>query len=178
MKLASLHTGLHLTLNDVPFTINRILEGGECYLERKSDLAIVKKTKQELMIALYQGTLIIHGKHVAPANPARSEIDLSGLDSDSLQAVLRKYHYIKLARDLHGNELSKSHIDRVICLGAARLGDDNPPSLTSVYRWWRSWKDSGYDIRVLVNKTSGAKGSRRFKGVVRNPESKASIACN
>ena len=48
MKLASLHTGLHLTLNDVPFMISRILEGGECYLERKSDLALVKKRNRNL----------------------------------------------------------------------------------------------------------------------------------
>ena len=74
-------------MNDVPFMISRILEGGECYLERKSDLAVVKRTKQELMTALYQGELIIHGNNVASVNSERSEIDLSGLDSDSQQAV-------------------------------------------------------------------------------------------
>ncbi|EKF9831592.1 transposase [Vibrio cholerae] len=166
MKLASLHTGLHLTLNDVPFMISRILEGGECYLERKSDLAVVKRTKQELMTALYHGELIIHGNNAASANSARSEIDLSGLDSDSQQAVLRKYHYVKLLRDLHGVQPSKVHLEGVIRLGAERLGDEYSPSVPSVYRWWRNWKSSGYDIRALINKPSGFKGTRKFKGVV------------
>ncbi|RBM48469.1 integrase [Vibrio tarriae] len=166
MKLASLHTGLHLTLNDVPFMISRILEGGECYLERRSDLAIVKRMKQELMTAFYQGELIIHGKSAAPTKQARSEIDLSGLDYDCQQAVLRKYHYIKLARDLHGNTLSKNHLGDIIRVGAESLGDENPPSVPSVYRWWRSWKASSYDIRVLVNKPSGSKGMKKLKGVV------------
>ena len=146
--------------------ISRILEGGECYLERKSDLALVKKTKQELMTALYQGTLIIHGKHVTPADSSRCEIDLSGFDNDSQQAVLRKYHYVKLLRDLHGDQPSKIHLEGVIRLGAERLGDECPPSVPSVYRWWRNWKRSGYDIRALMSKPSGFKGTRKFKGVV------------
>jgi putative transposase len=150
----------------VPFTINRILEGGECYLERKSDLAVVKKTKQDLMTALYQGELIIHGWNVAITKPSRSEIDLNGLDSESQKSVLRKYHYVKIAKDLHGDQISKNHLDSVIQLGAERLGDEKPPSVSSVYRWWRNWKDSGYDIRVLVNKPSGFKGTRKFKGVI------------
>ena len=117
------------------------------------------------MTALYQGTLIIHGKHVIPANTARSEIDLSGLDNDSQQAVLRKYHYVKLLRDLHGDQSSKIHLEGVIRLGAERLGDECPPCsiCLSVVG---NWKRSGYDIRALMSKPSGFKGTRKFKGVV------------
>lgn len=159
-----MHTGLHLTLNDVPFTINRILEGGECYLERKSDLAVVKRSKQELMTALYDGELVIHGRDVAPPVDSRTGIDLSDLDSKSQKSVLRKYHYVKLAREVHGEKISKNYLDEVIHSGAEMLGDMQPPSISSVYRWWSSWKASDYDIRSLVNKPSGSKGIRRFKG--------------
>lgn len=151
-------------MNDVPFTINRILEGGECYLERKSDLAVVRRTKQDLMMALYQGHLVIHGNDAPVVNTLRSELDLNSLSDKDQELVLRKYHYVKLAREMCGDQVSKNHLDEVIKSGAEVLDDVKPPSISSVYRWWSKWKRSDYDIRVLVNKPSGSKGIRRFKG--------------
>lgn len=140
------------------------MEGGACYLERKSDLAVVMRSKKELMTAFYQGDLIIHGRDASKLNNSRSEIDLNGLDDKSQEAALRKYHYVKIAREMHGERISKTYLNEVIHLGAEMLGDERPPSISSVYRWWSKWKASDYDIRALVNKPSGSKGIRRFKG--------------
>ncbi|MVF14234.1 transposase [Ketobacter sp. MCCC 1A13808] len=166
MKLASLRTGLHLTLNDVPFIVNRILETGDCYLERKSDLAVVKRSKTQLMDAFFNGELVIHGKDVVPKTNHRSEVDINGFTENNQRLVMRKYHYVKAARDILGEIPVKNELDIVIERVSEKLDDDNPPSESSVYRWWRSWRENHYDIGVFVNKSPGPKGLRKFKGTV------------
>lgn len=166
MKLASLHIGLSLTLNETPFTVSRILEGGECYLERRSDLAIVMKTKEELIDAFYDGDLVLDGKDVIPSSALRSEIDLNGVSEENQQLIMRKYLYVKAARDLLGDTPQKDKLQDVIDKVSEQLADASSPSVSSVYRWWRKWRDADYDIRSLANKLSGSKGIRKFKGVV------------
>lgn len=166
MKLASLHTGLSLTLNETPFTVSRILEGGECYLERKSDLAIVMKTKEQLISAFYDGDLVLNGKDVNPSSVLRSEIDLNGVSEENQRLIMRKYLYVKTARDLLGDTPQKVKLQSLIDKVSEQLADVSSPSVSSVYRWWRNWRNSDYDIRALANKSSGSKEIRKFKGAV------------
>lgn len=153
-------------MNDVPFIVNRILEDGACYLERKSDLAVIKRTKNELRDALSDGNLVIHGNETPNKSNDRSDVDINGLAPESQRLVMRKYHYVKAARSFLGEMVSRNELDTVIDRVAEQLCDDNPPSVSSVYRWWRSWKQCNYDPRVLADKQRGAKGTRKFKGTV------------
>lgn len=153
-------------MNNVPFIVNRILENGDCYLERKSDLAVIKRTKHELRDALSDGDLIIHGNEAVRKSNDRSDVDIKGLPQVDQRLVMRKYHYVKAARSMLGEKVSKIELETVITMVAEQLSDDNPPSVSSVYRWWRSWKQCNYDPRVLASKQRGAKGTRKFKGTV------------
>ena len=168
MKLASLHTGLHLTLNKVPFMVHRILENGEYYLEKQSDLAIVVRTKEQLKQAFFDGEMVVHGKCSEKYNPERDNVDLTGLPQKDQKTILRKYQYIKEARSLLGDMPTKKNLEGVIDYVADILDDKAPPSVSSVFRWWKSWEDNNHDLYSLNNKKTGSNKARKIKGVVRS----------
>ncbi|MEQ1546067.1 hypothetical protein [Methyloglobulus sp.] len=69
MKLASLHSGQDLILDNVPYRLIRILEDGQCQLERKSDLALSSYSKQELLGLIASGKLILCGQESVTTLP-------------------------------------------------------------------------------------------------------------
>jgi putative transposase len=167
MKLASLHTGQHLTLKGVPFKIERIIESGEHYLERISDGAMIVKKKNEIVSSYTSGSLIFDGKESSYEVSTQSELDLSSLALEKQKQALRKYYYVKEVSILLGDIPTKTNLYKVIKKVSIRLEDDQNPSVYSVYRWWKNWVDANKDIRVLINKTSGRKGTRKYRGAVR-----------
>lgn len=166
MKLAYFHTGLHLILDNVPCIINRIIETGECHLERKSDAGIMVRRKSDLLESFFNGDLIIEGKEFSEGSRSDIDVDLSGLDEGDRKAVLRKYHYVKIAEELLGETPTKTKLDKAIEAASKKIDDTKPPGVSSVYRWWRKWLDNHNDILALVNRSRGPKGSWKIKGTV------------
>ncbi|MCO7226633.1 Mu transposase C-terminal domain-containing protein [Pleionea sp. CnH1-48] len=168
MKLASFHTGLHLTLNAVPYRIERILENGECYLERLTDLAIIKRTKSDLSKALTDGELILQGKNIINENSNHTPSDLSSFPEKEQKSIMRKYIYVEEACKQLGKNPTKINLECVVNYVANLIEDKHKPSFHSVYRWWKKWKLAEKNISALADRKSGKRGSKKFKGHIQS----------
>jgi len=167
MKVASFHTGLRLTLNSTRYRIDRILVSGECYLERLSDCGVLVKTKPELAALLATGELILESPNNRESNSdaglsSRAARDLKALSKSQREEVLRKYEYIKESICRLGKEPKAAGLEPVIGSVSANIGEIRPPSVTTVYRWWRRWLESGQDLMCLVPQYQKPSPQRKF----------------
>lgn len=164
MRINYFHAGLYLTLNDVAFRIERIFESGDCILERMTDHAIVQRSKVELMKLFEEGMIRFEGNEAnKEGNKNRNSIDVASLPEDQQKIVLRKREYIIGAEKILGKKPTKINIEIAINKVADLLNDKNIPSVSSVFRWWKSWVKSDNNILCLLNKKSGSFKTRRFK---------------
>lgn len=167
MKLASFHVGLHLILNNIPYRIDRIFTSGMCILERLSDHALLTHSKEELMANFSEGNLIIDGDERTSINKKNHfSRDLASLTEIAQKCVLRKKEYVTAAILSLGEVPTKINLERVIRNTSEYIQDKNTPSMSSVLRWWKKWKQSNQNIMSLVDKKSGSSKSRKFNGKV------------
>ncbi|MCK9621783.1 MAG: DDE-type integrase/transposase/recombinase [Methylobacter sp.] len=165
MKLASLHTGQDLILNNVPYRLIRMLEDGQCQLERKSDLALSSYSKQELLGFLSTGQLVLCGQQSLIAtteNDLRFDCDLSAYPEAIQQQVFYRFNYVKKADELYGENVTCQGLSRVIKSVAQECNDPHPPSPLTVYRWWKRWIKADRSITVLIKNKRGPKNKRRI----------------
>ena len=170
MKVVSFHTGLHLTLNSVPYRIDRILAEGDCYLERLSDGALLRKSKPELVGLLSSGELVLQAlgagnkKESSPTESpeSRARADLLRLSGVERAEVLRKYKYIKEAIQHRGDKPTANGLNAVIAEASKSIEDTAPPHPKTVYRWWKTWLDSGQDLMSLAPKDQRSSPRRTF----------------
>lgn len=169
MKLSCFHVGLHLSLKNVPYRIDRILTTGECYLERLSDRALIVKNKSALIDDLTMGFIQITGKapHSKEENfKDRVEVDISAFTSEQQRIMLRRFEYIKNSIKILGERPTKNNMEIVIERTAQVLEDKNPPSCFSVCRWWKKWLASDKNLISLADKKSGSNATRCFGKIV------------
>lgn len=166
MKLASLHTGQDLILNNVPYRLIRMLEDGQCQLERKSDLALSSYAKQELLSFISTGRLILCGQQsitTAPEDNLRLESDLSVYPDDKQQEAYYRFNYVKKADEIYGGKVTYYRLPRVIKLVANEHHDSQPPSPLTVYHWWKRWVKADRSIIALLKYKRGPKNKRRIR---------------
>lgn len=171
MKLAYFHTGLHLTLNNTRYRIERMFTSGECFLERLSDHAIEKRDKAELMESLTSGNLVIHGLDENKGQASRKERNtkvLLDLSEDEKANILRRKEYVSEAIRVLGETPMRKNLELIIERVSKKIEDGNTPSISTVFRWWKKWSISENDIMSLADKKTGSSTSRKFKGVVEN----------
>ncbi|WP_225587218.1 Mu transposase C-terminal domain-containing protein [Methylomonas fluvii] len=165
MKLASLHTGQDLILNNVPYRLIRMLEDGQCQLERKSDLSLVSYIKTTLLGFISSGELILGGQQIITATPEskqRIEPDLSSYPESIQQQVYYRLKYLKKADELLGEAITCSGLSRVITLVSDESGDCAPPSTISLYRWRKRWIKADRSVTALVKYAKGPKNKRQI----------------
>lgn len=163
MKLASFRSGQSLTINSIVYRIFRIDENANFQLERAKDLAIITKTKEQLLALLEAGEMQFHDLSDIRESPKSSRPpSLSVLDDMQQVQAMRCYEYIKACNQSVGNQPVRTGIEPVIEAVAQRIGDESKPSSITVYRWWSKYVNSGYDITSLVQGKRGPKKSRTY----------------
>lgn len=152
-------------MNHVAYRLIRMLEDGQCQLERKSDLALSSYFKHELLGFISTGQLILGGQQNAiatPVNNQRFESDLSAYSEAIQQQVYYRLNYLKKAEELYGEKVTCQRLTRVIQLVADECNDPKPPSALTVYYWWRRWTQADRSITALVKIKRGPKNKRRI----------------
>jgi len=153
------HTGQRLILDSVEYAISRILENKDVVLQRKTDLGLITRSMGELIYAYGLGLLKFVFKGMPGAEPLPLEEEpLRTLDSFSegqQKSALRKLAYVQLAVKKFGEKPTHKKLCDYIEVFAERLKDSNPPSSSSVYRWWKTWYESGKDVVALVSVPKG-----------------------
>ncbi|WP_322616780.1 hypothetical protein [Pseudomonas sp. BIC9C] len=98
-----------------------------------------------------KGDLILH-QH-APINKSLVPL-LTNLTTPQSQSVRRKVHYIHgLAKKFHGTLPYLDTIAESKVL-AASYGEPTPPCYTSLYTWFRQYKESNFNPLALIKKPS------------------------
>lgn len=158
-----MHVGLHLILDQDHYQIIRITEENVCYLERKIDLAIITRTKQQLLSLLSKGevTLQAKGHHAAKPSKQQLEVDIATLAKEHQSFILRRYEYVKEAQRKLLNPC-RIGLQEIINKVSQRIGDQTPPSVITVYRWWKRWLGASYDLKAL-GRYQSFNGHRKFK---------------
>lgn len=122
-------------------------------------MGLVKRTKGQLVAAYGSGSLTFVLDEVQDKNKPRSKLTsmkpLESFSEEDQKQALRKYQYIQCVIQKYGNKVSYKNITLIEDLLAERIDDPNPPSASSIYRWWKTWQMSGEDIVALIPRKGG-----------------------
>lgn len=75
--------------------------------------------------------------------------------------ILKRYEYIQAAQKISPKP-QKTGLTEIIEKVSKQINDDSPPSISTVYRWWRRWLNTNQELKSLENKTAGKKGYRAY----------------
>lgn len=143
------------------FRIDRLQANGEILLERVKDgkLSIVPR---EALLAEYGQGNVSAKKNEPPVTPVAAPIFSRPLDELSAQVrsdLARRKHYLESIL-AHGKPVfTHAYLEPLIQQAAEGIEDAKPPSVISVYRWYRSYRQSK-DTRALIPRID-RRGSRR-----------------
>jgi putative transposase len=164
MKTTYLKVGLHLTLNNTKYQIAKIVLSGIYHLERLSDGGVLSFSKHELMLAFSRGDLILDGGKKSEAKRVARNLDC--LAEEERTTSLRRHEFVVSAIQKLGSSPTTVGLPLVIEQTSRKLEILDPPSVSTVYRWWAQFVKSGKDIMSLVNKKPGKSGNRAFSTIV------------
>ncbi|MCK9259721.1 MAG: DDE-type integrase/transposase/recombinase [Azoarcus sp.] len=143
------------------FRIDRLQANGEILLERVKDgkLSIVPR---EALLAEYGQGNVSTKKNEPSVTPVAAPIFSRPLDELSAQVrsdLARRRHYLESIL-AHGKPVfTRAYLEPLIRQAAEGIEDAKPPSVISVYRWYRSYRQSK-DTRALIPRID-RRGSRR-----------------
>ncbi|MGZ8906687.1 MAG: Mu transposase C-terminal domain-containing protein [Methylobacter sp.] len=152
-------------MRNVPYRLIRMLEDGQCQLERKSDLSLSSFSKQELLAFIGTGELILCGQQIVTTtseNNQRLDSDLSAYPEAIQQQVHYRLQYLKRAEQFCGENVTCQGLSRVIKLVVQECNDPRPPSALTVYLWWKRWIKADRSVTALIKKQRGPKHKRRI----------------
>ncbi len=167
MKTVSLRVGLFLTLNNIPYQIEKIVSS-RCYLNKLHNGEAICITKVELLSLLSGGKSKLTGNDEPDAKHEDVvDVDIFSLSEPDQKVVDYKLAYIQAARAALGEKPTLKYLDKVIHR-VDTSGTQHAPSPSSLYRWWKKWVDSNNDPKALVNRRSGSRAPKKFNQKVIN----------
>ncbi|MBV8855362.1 MAG: transposase [Acidobacteria bacterium] len=161
--------GLHLLLvGKGEYTIERRLPDGEFQLKAAATDELTTIREECLINSLFEGGLEILGdertrRHVTGHAAERYFNDLSLLDEKVRLEVKRRWTYVSEAVRQRPQTLTKATLTPIIEQVTREIGDENPPSWNTLYRWFRNYEASGRSVHALVPATDRrVSGKPRF----------------
>lgn len=128
--------------------------------------------EQDLVEAVFENNAELLGQHrnqdVLQRRLSKTGVcDIACLsENDPRRLELdRRFSYVRAVTLARLDKQTPETLAPLISKVAARLNEPKPPSVITVWRWWRSYTDSGQDVRSLVPAIQ-ARGNRnrRFFG--------------
>ena len=159
-----LRSGSAFDWDGVGYRIERMAPSKQVVLERMSDGQISLCTQDELLVA-YRNGLISSGstssdstKHAIYGRP------LQDLPAHIHVELQRRVAYIRGLESMGSFVMLPSCIDPMIRRVSQELGDLAPPSVTTIYRWYKRYQFS-HDLRALIPRYD-----RRGSSALRQPD--------
>jgi putative transposase len=144
------------------FRIERIHANGDILLERLADgTSLIER--QDRLLAEYREGNLSAGTPREVAKP-RAEVysrPLDELSNEVQQEAARRKHYLHAIFDQGKPVFTKACLSPLILRAAEDIGDKRPPSVTSIYRWYRQFRTNG-DARALIPRFD-RRGSKDMK---------------
>lgn len=152
------------------YRIDRIQQNGQLLLERNAD-GHISVVSREHLLAEYREGKITTKTMESSANqsliPTFSR-PLCELPDAIRKAVARRKHYLDSILD-HGEPVfTPEYLKPLIEQAAVVIGDDKPPGVTSIYRWYQRFELSG-DPRAVIPRSDlrGPNQSRQSDLILR-----------
>jgi putative transposase len=120
---------------------------------------------ETLIDALFSGELEIldpSGPEISRTQARVRVDDLALLPEQRRKEAKRRYRYVQRALDRRVPTATKASLAPVIEEVAKEIADPHPPSWLTLYRWLRTCRLFGEDIRVLVPSVSSGNKTRKF----------------
>jgi putative transposase len=137
------------------YTIERRLSDGEFQLKAIATDELTTIREECLINALFEGGLEILGDEDAArriTNQAAGHYfnDLTLLDEKVRQEVRRRWAYVSEVTRQRPQTLTEATLTPIIKQVAREVGDEQPPSWNTLYRWCRNYEASGHNVHALV----------------------------
>ena len=152
------------------FRILRILVDGRIQLEAEDDGTISNTNRDELLKKYAEKELTFDvGNNAGNETPQRLGRSLSSFPESTQQSAIRKKQYLDFLLNLRPFTSTAKILTPLIAECAKKIGDKNPPSVISVYRWHRALVRNSHDHRSLISRhdRKGGCGSRLHPDVTR-----------
>jgi putative transposase len=163
MKVFSLRVGTRLILSDRAYQVSKIGVSGDCLLEEIATGRHLTLNQSVLLDAWGKNTLAFLGVgESSDIQPNRSESTIADLSDEEQREIGKRHHYVATAERRLGSHPSRRHLDMAITDAAEKINDQSPPSVSTVYRWWRRWRASSQDVTALRNRVQKARKSWKF----------------
>jgi putative transposase len=160
-------TGQHLLLDGEACEVERINQDDTRQISIKATGSSRPMTIDQLLAAYAEDrlsfipTLQALPLENAEARTARLDRDLSALDDERKAATERRIAYVRAIQD---SEVSLTEPAVSVVVGQVSTGteDPAPPSARSVIRWFKEFREAGFDMRGLItlDNRSGNKTQR------------------
>ena len=162
----SFRPGEELTINEVPFVIANSVDDGEfLQLRSKGNGKLVNKTRDELLKGFNNGTVCFCD--AVPGDPAlhakvRFAPPLDSLGEAGRRETLRRRKYLTKISDRGALDWGRSgRIEKAIKVVAKAIGDDHPPSRSTVHRWYREWVQRRRNVQAIASRIDRRGGGGR-----------------
>lgn len=163
MSNFSFRPGSEIKLNEERFHIEVIKADGQCVLQNVASGQIQLSTEPELMTAFINGTLsFLEEPFQRSALETRVwQRPLDDVPEKARPQIARRHHYVSKLFHCENKCFTKEKIAPFIEAMAEEIGDSNPPSASTLYRWYCRYVN-GKGIRALVPRYD-LRGSRDRK---------------
>jgi len=166
MGIAYFEKGQHVSIDHVLYELDREVESGIWQLVKIDSGMFITKTLNGLLQLYASGVLKfvvepLGGEKLLDNGKKTKTIPALDLLPEKLRkmAIVRRA-YVHMIRKLGLNVFTKASLEPVIEEVGGKLdGQIVKPHWITVYRWWKRYEKSGYDIRALVDRNH-AKGNR------------------
>lgn len=153
MNQVKFQAGLRFWLKGREYIILQRLAGGEFQVRDvvTENLSIIKETA--LIQYLFKDELEFKTPRESQKPSEKKDYrtaDFSQISSELKQEAKRRENYVKAALDNNLETWTQSALTPIIEQVAQAIEDPKPPSAITLYRWLKSYEDSGQDIRALV----------------------------
>jgi putative transposase len=150
----SLRVGATFELEGTTYQIERLHQAdsydvGQVVLQRCHDGRTVLKTERELLSAYAAGLISAFDASTSKARSPLQSAPLTGLSEIQMREFKRRRAYVLALVDQGSFTFEPDFIEPFIAAKAAEMGDADPPSRATLWRWHSRFKAFN-DVRALI----------------------------
>jgi putative transposase len=154
-----LRKGMHLKFVGQEYSVEQRLPDGQLQLKHVASENLSAKSEQEILKALFEGAAELLGSNgeVSKLQARREQAcvnDFEALeDTDTRKReTLRRFEYVKGVTKHRLTDFGKNahELKPVVEETSKAINDPKPPACVTLYRWYKDYRASGDDIRVLA----------------------------
>lgn len=131
------------------YKIERVTPQKQVLLERNDDGYTTIVAHDELLAAYQQGQISFVNENVQTLEAKMFSRHISDMPVHIIEEVKRRKHYVDYLMASGRPVFDKAYIESVITEAANSIGDQSPPSMITLYRWYKKFIHT-QDVRTLI----------------------------